>query len=125
MRENRTYGSYGEGLETGRLDPIPCQSFTRQHAVFRDGKQLVGLGDCQCRSFRAQENHLALSLLALVFLAYQAQPAESTGQTLKRLGDRPIALAAAPVPANVRHIKLKRRRRRQKAHPSSSLGQPA
>lgn len=92
-----------------------------EHAVFRDGKQLAGLDDCHCRNFRAQENHFALSLLALVFLAYQARRHESTAGALRRLGDRPIAMAAAPVPAKVRHIKLEKRRCRQKPHPNRRL----
>lgn len=109
----------------GRIESLYGHRWGIEHAVFRDGKQLVGLGDCQCRSFRAQENHVALALLSLVFLAYQTQPAESAGQALKRMGDRPIALAAAPVPAKVRHIKLERRKRRQKPHPTGPSSRSA
>ena len=85
--------------------------------LFRDGKQLAGLEDCHCRKWRAQENHFALAMLALVFIADQSRRLESSADALDRLGNRPIALAAAPVPAKVRSIKLERRRKRQSAHP--------
>lgn len=101
----------------GRIDGLYGHRWGIEHAIFRDGKQLVGLGDCQCRSFRAQEKHFALSLLGLVFLAYQANRNESAGDAIQRIGNRPIALAAAPVPAKVRPVKLVKRKRRQKAHP--------
>lgn len=101
----------------GRIDSLYGHRWGIEHAIFRDGKQLVGLGDCQCRSFRAQENHFALSLLAIVFLAYQAKRDESAGAAIQRIGNRPIALAAAPVPAKVRPVKPEKRKRRQDAHP--------
>jgi hypothetical protein len=85
----------------------------------------VGLSDCHCRAWRAQENHFALALLGIVFLAYQKGRSETTAGALLRIGDRPIALAAAPVPAKVRPFKLERRKRRQKAHPMRRSGQVA
>jgi hypothetical protein len=109
----------------GRIDGLYGHRWGIEHAVFRDGKQLVGLGDCQCRAFRAQENHFALVLLAIVFLAYQAQRDESAGQALQRIGNRPIALAAVPVPAKVRPVKLEKRKRRQKPHTASTLSRSA
>lgn len=101
----------------GRIDRLYGHRWGIEHAVFKDGKQLAGLGDCQCRTFRAQENHFALSLLAIVFLASQKAPSETPGEAARRISDRPIALAAAPVPARVRPIKLEKRKRRQKPYP--------
>lgn len=109
----------------GRVEKLYGHRWGIEPGVFRDGKQLAGLGDCHCRSFRAQENHFALALLALVFLAYQTRRAESTEQALRRLGDRPIALATAPVPAKVRPIKLEKRRKRQDPHPIKRSGRAA
>lgn len=101
----------------GRIERLYGHRWGIEHALFRDGKQLIGLGDCQCRAWRAQENHFALSLLGIVFLAYQKGREETTAGALDRIGNRPIALATVPVPAKVRHIRLERRSRRQKAHP--------
>lgn len=100
-----------------RIERLYGHRWGIEHALFRDGKQLVGLGDCQCRSWRAQQNHFALALLGVVFLAYQKGREETAGGALERIGNRPIALATAPVPAKVRPIKLERKKRRQKAHP--------
>lgn len=109
----------------GRIDGLYGHRWAIEHAIFRDGKQLAGLGDCQCRSFGAQENHFALAMLAIVFLAYQTKRTESAGGALKRLCDRPILLAAAPVPAKVRPIKLEKRCRHQEAHPIKRSDQSA
>lgn len=109
----------------GRIERLYGHRWGIEHALFRDGKQLGGLGDCQCRKFRAQENHFALAMLGIVFLAYQARRSESAGDALKRISNRPIALATAPVPAKVRPIKLEKRKRRQKAHPIKRSDQPA
>lgn len=100
----------------GRIDALYGYRWSIEN-IFRDGKQLAGLGDCHCRSWQAQENHFALALLALVFLAYQTRRAESTATTLKRLANRPIALVTTPAPGKVRPIKLERRQKRQDAHP--------
>jgi SRSO17 transposase len=97
--------------------------------LFRDGKQLAGLGDCQCRGWQAQQNHFALALLALAFIAHQAGRSESSGSALGRIVNRAITLVAAPVPAKVRPIKLARRKKRgktgQKAHTIRSSGRAA
>lgn len=89
------------------IDSLYGHRWGIEHATYRDGKQLVGPGNCQCRSFRAQENHFALFLLAIVFLAYQAKRDESAGEAMQCIGNRPIALAAAPVLTKVRHKKPK------------------
>src|SRR5690606_19735496 len=39
--------------------------------TFRNGTQLLGLKDCQCRNFQAQQNHFALVLMAYAFLQSQ------------------------------------------------------
>lgn len=109
----------------GRIDALYGHRWGIEHAAFRDGKQLAGLGDCQCRSFRAQENHFALSMLALVFVAYQARRSESTAQAIRRLSECPIPLAEPIAPAKVRPIKLERRRKRQDAHPVRRSDQAA
>ena len=101
----------------GRIAAMYGHRWGIENAIFRDGKQLAGLGDCHCRTWQAQENHFALAMLALVFVADQSYRRESAGDALRRIGDRPIALATAPVPAKVRPIKLEKRRRRQDAHP--------
>ena len=55
MRENRTYSSYGEGLETDRgRRSAPRQPLTRQ-LLFRELKQTSDLG----RSFTADPNAIA------------------------------------------------------------------
>lgn len=109
----------------GRIEALYGHRWGIEHAVFRDGKQLAGLGDCHCRSFRAQENHFALALLALVFLAYQARRAESTAQALTRIVNRPVALAAPIVASKVRPIKLEKRQKRQNPHPNKRSGNAA
>ncbi len=106
----------------GRIDALYAHRWCIEHAVFRDGKQLAGLEDCQCRSWRAQENHFALVLLAEVFLGDQARPADSTADVIRRIGDRPVALLKAPVPVKVRPIGLRRKRRGRKPHPVKLSG---
>lgn len=105
----------------GTIDRLYGYRWTIE-TIFRDGKQLAGLGDCHCRAWQAQENHFALAMLALVFLAYQARREETTAATLRRLSDRPIALVTPPAPSKVRSIKSERRRRRQDAHSDRLTG---
>ena len=73
--------------------------------LFRAGKQITGLNDCQCQSWQAQHNHLALSLLAFCFLQSQCRKQETAGQCLTRLqrGEL-IPMPARPV-AKVRPLK--------------------
>lgn len=92
----------------GRIEAIYGHRWAIEYAVFRDGKQLTGLEDCQARSWQAQENHFALVLLAKVFVAHQARRSDSAGDVIHRISDRPVALAAAPVAAKVRHFGLQR-----------------
>jgi len=53
---------------------------------FRDTKQLVGLGACQCRVPQAMERHVALVLLAFVVLQLlRLDPSETVGEVKRRL----------------------------------------
>lgn len=117
----------GSNVNWGRgcIERLYGHRWTIEPGAFRDGKQLAGLGDCQARSFRAQENHFALALLALVFVAYQARRSESTAQAIHRISDRPIDLVAPPPPAKVRPIKSERKRNRQDARPVRRSNQAA
>lgn len=81
--------------------------------IFRDSTQLLGLKDCQCRSFRAQQNHFALVLMAYTFLQSQKVRKETTGQVIQRLTALSGPAALATPRAKVRPIKRERRRRRQ------------
>ena len=68
LRENLTSSSYGEGLETGRATTqAPRQSFTRQ-TCFEDGKQSLGMGDYEVRSWRGWHHHMTLCILDHFFL---------------------------------------------------------
>lgn len=80
---------------------------------FRDASQLLGLHDCQCRRFRAQENHVALVFVAYLFLKRQSRPGETAGTAMKRLKAHAVILAAIPRPSKVRPVKKERRHRRQ------------
>ena len=53
--------------------------------LFRAGKQLASLDDCQCQLWQAQHNHIALALVAFCFLQSQCQKRETPGQCLARL----------------------------------------
>ena len=64
LRENLTSGSYGEGLETGRiLIPVPRQSFTRQ-LDFRNIKTTLGMEVLRCLTPQMVEKELWVNLLA-------------------------------------------------------------
>lgn len=78
---------------------------------FRDTRQLAGLNDCQCRSFRAQENHVALVFLSYLFVVAQSKPADSAGKTLTRLNAQSVAIAGDVTVPGVRPIKRERRNR--------------
>ena len=84
---------------------------------FRDGRQWLGLGRCQSRNWQAQENHVALCLLAYCFLVQQAAKDETLGRAIQRLKNQPLQLKQAPIAPKVRPVKLEVRRRRQKPHP--------
>lgn len=84
--------------------------------AFRNTKQLAGLNDCQCRSLRAQENHVALVFLAYLFVQAQGRPAETAGATLQRVKDRPVVTPAVIVPMKVRPIVSHKNARSRKAH---------
>lgn len=81
--------------------------------AFRDTKQLAGLGDCQCRNFRAQENHVALVFMSRLFVMAQKQPEETIGKTLNRVNGQSIILFKIPTVVMSRPIKRERRRRRE------------
>ena len=53
--------------------------------LFRASKQLASLNDCQCQSWQAQHNHIALAFIAFCFLQSQCQKRETPGQALLRL----------------------------------------
>ncbi len=53
---------------------------------FRDTKQLVGLGACQCRVAQAMERHVALVLFTFVVLQRaRLDPSETAGEVKRRL----------------------------------------
>lgn len=81
--------------------------------LFRSGSQSLGLHDCQSRSFRAQENHVALVLLAHLFLARQARPSETAGKTIDRLKAHPAITPASYWPSGIRPVKREQRRKRK------------
>lgn len=87
----------------------------RIETTFRDSAQLLGLKDCQCRSFQAQQNHFALVLMAYTFLQSQKVRKETSGQVIQRLTAQPAALASTTPRSYVRPIKPERRRRRRDA----------
>lgn len=81
--------------------------------MFRDTSQLLGLHDCQFRSFRAQENHVALAFVAYLFLNRQARCGETAGETKNRLKAHAVVLAAVPGTPKVRRVKKERRQRQR------------
>lgn len=85
--------------------------------AFRNSRQLVGLNDCQCRIFGAQENHVALVLLSYLFVLDQGKPSDTVGGTLNRLMHQSIVVREVPDIHTVRPIKPERRKRKQHAHP--------
>jgi hypothetical protein len=91
--------------------------------AFRDGSQLLGLKDCQCRSFRAQENHFALVLMAYAFLQSQKVRKETTGDVIARFNHVTVTHTATAGQPRVRHLRRERRRLRQNAPhaPTSAL----
>lgn len=84
--------------------------------AFRDGSQLLGLKDCQCRGFQAQENHFALVLMAYSFLQSQKVRRETSGDVIARLSHVTITHTAAISQPRVRHLRPERRRRHQNHH---------
>ena len=70
LRENLTSGSDGEGLETGQL--VPRQSFTRQ-IFFKDGKQHLQLGKCQCNNFDSQIGAATMAMMQYIMLILYKQ----------------------------------------------------
>jgi hypothetical protein len=83
--------------------------------TFRDGSQLLGLKDCQCRNFQAQQNHFALVLMAYAFLQSQKLRKETPGGVINRLVSVAVAIPDLIPTAKVRPIKPERRRRRRDA----------
>lgn len=92
---------------------------------FRDTRQLAGLNDCQCRRFRAQENHVALVFLSYLFVLAQSTPTDSAGTTLARLVAQPITLLGEVSIPNVHPIKKERRNRIKHPHPNARSAQAA
>ena len=70
LRENLTSGSDGEGLETGQS--VPRQSFTRQ-IFFKDAKQHLQLGKCQCNNFDSQIGATTLVMMQYIMLLLYKQ----------------------------------------------------
>lgn len=100
----------GSNPEWGRGRIIQLYGYRWDIEVaFRNTKQLAGLNDCQCRSFRAQENHVALVFLSYLFVLDQSKPAETAGTTLNRMAERQVQVAALGPSPKVRPIKLERR----------------
>lgn len=59
-----------------------CGSRWKIEQLHREGKQLTGIEDCQCRKARIQRNHIACAFLVWVRLT---QLAAQTGQTVYQL----------------------------------------
>jgi DDE family transposase len=84
LRENLTSSSYGEGLETDRVNSIPRQSFTRQNRI---KEQFALFADrVSTATLRANQLRLYLSVMAYTLLC-----------GLRRLGLRNSELAHAQV----------------------------
>lgn len=81
--------------------------------LFRASSQVLGLHDCQFRSFRAHENHTALVFMAYMFLVRQGRQNETIGGTATRLQARHAAIPDTWWPSDVRPVKQERRRRKQ------------
>ncbi|MGC8947464.1 MAG: transposase [Anaerolineae bacterium] len=65
--------------------------------LFRDAKQLSGLGACQCRVDQAMVRHMALVLLAFVVLQpLRLHPKETLGETKDRLQREVMAKGWTP-----------------------------
>ncbi len=92
---------------------------------FRDASQLLGLHDCQCRSFRAQENHVALVFVAFQFLARQAHQGETIGEVLRRLKAHAVVITHVPLVPNIRPVAKERRRSRRDGGDGRASGNAA
>jgi hypothetical protein len=113
------------GSNPGWKRPTIEQWYGERWAIevsFRESNQLLGLKGCRCRSFQAQENYLALVLMAYVFLQYQKRPNETTGDTLDRLTLHPEAIATILLPPRLRPVKPERRHPRQSAPHARASG---
>jgi SRSO17 transposase len=73
--------------------------------LFRASKQLASLNDCQCQSWQAQHNHIALAFVAFCFLQSQCQKRETPGQALTRLQRGQVIPMPKQPPAKVRPFK--------------------
>lgn len=93
--------------------------------LFRAGSQDLGLHECQSRSSRAQENHVALVLLAYLFLARQARPSETPGKTINRLKAHPAITPDSYWPSGIRPVKREQRRRRKEQDHASISAEAA
>lgn len=73
--------------------------------LFRAGKQLTSLNDCQCRIWQAQHNHIALAFVAFCFLQSQCRCRETPGQALARLQRGQAVPLAVPQVSKLRPFK--------------------
>ena len=69
LRENLTSGSYGEGLETGRVHRAPRQSFTRQ-TLFNILKNACRVEALQLSAIERLERALALFMVVAWRIAH-------------------------------------------------------
>jgi hypothetical protein len=69
LRENLTSSSDGEGLETGREDSVPRQSFTRQ-LFFKALKQSLKIKTFVGTSENAVQIQIWMALIAMLLLKY-------------------------------------------------------
>ena len=69
LRENLTSSSDGEGLETGREDSVPRQSFTRQ-LFFKALKQSLKIKTFVGTSPNAVRTQIWTALIAILLLKY-------------------------------------------------------
>jgi len=77
----------------------------RIEELFRAGKQIASLNDCQCRTWQAQHNHIALAFVAYTFLVSQQRKRETPGQALKRLQKGEVIPLPEQKPGKVRPLR--------------------
>ena len=65
--------------------------------LFRDSKQLAGLGACQCRVYQAMVRHVAFCFIAFVLLQLlRLRPEEKLGEVKERLQQEVISGGMTP-----------------------------
>ena len=71
--------------EAGRVVRVDRHRWTGTETFHRDGKQQVGLGDCQLRDVQGQTRHMYLVMLAYSLLMGQLRQGRAKEWALHRL----------------------------------------